>query len=258
MGTEVIEYFNYLRPQSIILDKSENYTIHMFTMARIARTVVPGIPHHIVQRGNRNQNVFFSNSDRFRYLYNLRKISNEYGVAFLSYCLMDNHVHLIAIPEKNDSFSLCFRKAHSIYSRHINSQFDWRGHLWQNRFHSSPLGPSYLYNAIRYVEQNPVRAGMVRNAWDYRWSSAGFHVEIVLSDPLVQLDSNLYSIVDDWRAYLSINPDTLHLLELRKAAKRNRPVGEKQFMKEMNDRFGIPLIARKPGRRNEEIEKGRR
>ena len=225
-------------------------------MARIARLVVPGLPHHIVQRGNRNQSVFFSNSDRFRYLYHLRKISYEYGVSFLSYCLMDNHVHLIAIPEKEDSLSLCFRKAHSIYSRHVNSQFNWRGHLWQNRFHSSPLGPSYLYNAIRYVEQNPVRAGIVRNAWDYRWSSAGFHVGIVFSDPLVQLDGSLNSMVDDWRTYLSINPDTVHLMELRKAAKRNRPIGSVQFMKKMNDRFGIPFTARKPGRYNEKNEKG--
>ncbi len=220
-------------------------------MARIARLVVPGLPHHIVQRGNRNQTVFFSNSDRFRYLYLLRKVSFEYGVSFLSYCLMDNHVHLIAIPEKEDSLSLCFRKAHSIYSRHVNSQFNWRGHLWQNRFHSSPLGPSYLYNAIRYVEQNPVRAGIVGNAWDYRWSSAGFHVGIVVSCPLVQLDSSMYSMVDDWRTYLSISPDTVHLLELRKAAKRNWPIGSKQFMNKMNDRFGIPFTARKPGRYNE-------
>ncbi len=223
-------------------------------MARIARVVVPGLPHHIVQRGNRNQSVFFSNSDRFRYLYLLRKISYKYGVSFLSYCLMDNH--MIAIPEKEDSLSLCFRKAHSIYSRYVNAQFDWRGHLWQNRFHSSPLGPSFLYNAVRYTEQNPVRAGIVRNAWDYRWSSAGFHVGKVLSDPLVQIDNNLYSMVDDWRTYLSINPDTVHLLELRKAAKRNRPIGSKQFMKNMNDRFGVPFTARKPGRYNEKVEKG--
>ncbi len=225
-------------------------------MARIARLVVSGLPHHIVQRGNRNQTVFFSNSDRFRYLYHLRKISFEYGVSFLSYCLMDNHVHLIAIPEKEDSLSLCFRKAHSIYSRHVNSQFNWRGHLWQNRFHSSPLGPAYLYNAIRYVEQNPVRAGIVRNAWDYRWSSAGFHVGILFSDPLVQLDGSLNSMVDDWRTYLSINPDTVHLMELRKAAKRNRPIGSKQFMNKMHDRFGVPFTARKPGRYNEKNEKG--
>lgn len=226
----------------------------MFTMARVARVVVPGLPHHIVQRGNRNQSVFFSDSDRFKYICLLGKIACEYDVSFLSYCLMDNHVHLIAIPEKEDSLSLCFRKAHSIYSRHINSRFDWRGHLWQNRFHSSPLGPSYLYSAIRYVEQNPVRAGMVRNSWDYRWSSAAFHTGDRDSDLLVDRNTKLDIFIKDWREYLSINPETVQVLKIRKAAIRNRPAGRCWFLKRMENILGIQAEPLKRGRPLKESE----
>ncbi|NOQ22323.1 MAG: transposase [Candidatus Aegiribacteria sp.] len=217
-------------------------------MARTARVVVPGLPHHVVQRGNRNQTVFFSNSDRLRYLNLLRKASFEFDVTFLSYCLMDNHVHLIAIPEKEDSLSLCFRKAHSIYSRYVNSQFDWRGHLWQNRFHSSPLGPSYLYNAIRYVEQNPVRAGIVRNTWDYNWSSAAFHTGDRDSDLLVDRNTKLDKFIEDWREYLSIDLGTVQVLKMRKAAKRNRPAGRHWFLKRMENILGIQAEPLKRGR----------
>ena len=217
-------------------------------MARIARVVVPGLPHHIVQRGNRNQTVFFSDSDRLRYLYLLRKIAFEYGISFLSYCLMDNHVHLVAIPEKEDSLSLCFRKAHSIYSRHINSQFDWRGHLWQNRFHSSPLGPSYLYNAIRYVEQNPVRAEMTLNPWDYRWSSAGFHTGHRKNDLLLNRYSDIHIDIENWQEYLSIDLETIQLLKIRKAAKMNRPAGRYWFLKRIENTHGISAVPQQRGR----------
>ncbi len=217
-------------------------------MPRSARVVVPGIPHHIVQRGNRNQTVFFSDSDRYTYTLKLRNAAREYGVSFLSWCLMDNHVHLIAIPDKEKSFASCFRKAHSQYAYYINSQYDWRGHLWQCRFHSSPLGPSYLYNAIRYVEQNPVRAGMTLNPWDYRWSSAGFHTGQRKYDLLVNRDSDNHIDIEDWQEYLSIDPETVQILKIRKAAQMNSPVGRYWFLKRMVNTHGINAIPQHRGR----------
>lgn len=217
-------------------------------MARLPRLIVPGIPHHIVQRGNRNQTVFFSDSDRYRYMLLIRNAACEYGISFLSWCLMDNHVHLIAIPEMEKSFASCFRKAHSQYSYYVNSQHDWRGHLWQCRFHSSPLGPSYLYNAIRYVEQNPVRAGMTLNPWDYRWSSAGFHTGQRKYDLLLHSTLNVHIDIDNWQEYLSINPETVQTLKIRKAAKMNSPVGKQWFIKRIVNTHGENSVPNARGR----------
>lgn len=217
-------------------------------MARIARVVVPGLPHHIVQRGNRNQTVFFSDSDRYMYVLMLKKAGGKYGVSFLSWCLMNNHVHLIAIPEMEKSLASCFRTVHSQYAYYINNRYNWSGHLWQYRFNSSPLGPSYLYNAIRYVEQNPVRAGMILNPWDYRWSSAGFHTGHRKHDLLTNSNPDMHINIEDWQEYLSIDPETAQTLKIRKAVKRNCPVGRYWFLKRMEKTHGISAVPQKRGR----------
>lgn len=215
----------------------------MYTMARVARTVIPHLPHHIVQRGNRNQCVFFSDSDRYKYLSLLKKAATQEDVSFLAWCLMDNHVHLVAIPGRQDSFAACFRKAHSQYSFYVNRLKDWSGHLWQYRYHSSPLGPYYLYNAVRYTEQNPVRAGIVKNAWDYPWSSAAFHTGNEHFDPLVSVDSYQFISIDKWDEYLTIEPETEVLIKLRKAARKNRPLARQWYISKMKKIRGISLKA---------------
>ena len=161
---------------------------------------------------------------------------------------MGNHVHLIAIPEMEKSFASCFRKAHSQYAYYVNSQYDWRGHLWQCRFHSSPLGPSYLYNAIRYVEQNPVRAGITLNPWDYRWSSAGFHTGHRKYDLLANNKPDVQIDIEDWQEYLSIDPETAQILKIRKAVKKNNPVGRYWFLKRMEKTHGTSAVPRERGR----------
>lgn len=213
----------------------------MFTMARTARVVVPGLPHHIVQRGIRNQNVFFSDSDRYMYLNFLKKAACESGVSFLSWCLMDNHVHLVAVPDKIGSFARCFRVAHSRYAFHVNRKCQWSGHLWQYRFSSSPLGPYYLYNVVRYSEQNPLRAGMVRRAWDYRWSSARFHAGLVRQDYLVNTDHEILNGIDDWKEYLTIEPETMTTIRIRAAARKNRPLARQWFISVMKKTRDISI-----------------
>lgn len=217
-------------------------------MARRARIVVPKAPHHIVQRGNRRQIVFFSPADKTLYMHLLKKTADEYKVDVICYCLMNNHIHLILVPPEETSLAVCLRKVHSSYSRMINERFDWRGHLWQDRFHSSPLDPAYLYNAVRYVLQNPVRAGLSKNAWDYEWSSAKYHVGERESDLLVENNNLLSELTNDPKDYLSLDLETMHTLALRKAAKANRPLGGKSFLKRMETDYGIPLSPPKKGR----------
>ena len=212
----------------------------MFSMARSSRLVVPELPHHIVQRGTRNQKVFFSDADRSMYLRFLGEAALKHGVSFLAWCLMDNHVHLIAVPAGEKSLAKCFRTAHSRYAFHINRRSDWSGHLWQYRFSSSPLGPFYLYNAVRYAEQNPVRAGIVRNAWDYRWSSAAYHTGRTPSDPLISNAARALEGIEDWDDYLSIEPETEVLLKLRKSAEANLSASRQWYVSAMRSR-GIDM-----------------
>jgi putative transposase len=141
-------------------------------MARIARVIVPDYPHHITQRGNRRQKTFFCKKDYELYKELMAQWSRRYGVEIGAYCLMPNHVHLVAVPQDKESFHKVIGEAHRRYTRHINFREMWRGHLWQGRFASYVMDEGYLREAVRYRELNPVRARLVKNPDEYKWSSA--------------------------------------------------------------------------------------
>ncbi|MCX6570769.1 MAG: transposase [Candidatus Aminicenantes bacterium] len=145
-------------------------------MPRAARIVIPGIPHHITQRGNRRQRVFFSDDDKALYLRLFSKWAEKSGLIVWAYCLMDNHVHHVAVPFKEASLAEALGQTHKAYTKVINEREGWRGFLWQGRFSSYPMDDPYLYRAMRYDELNPVRAKIVENAIEYSWSSARAHV----------------------------------------------------------------------------------
>ena len=144
-------------------------------MARMARVVAPNIPHHIVQRGNRSQKVFFKEHDKKLYIEILIRAAKDYDVSFWAYCLMDNHVHLIAVPQDVTGLAKCIGETHKKYTRIINLRENWKGYLWQGRFLSYPLDKRYLYSAMRYIELNPVHAGICKDPRQYPWSSYNFH-----------------------------------------------------------------------------------
>lgn len=144
-------------------------------MPRLARTVFAGIPHHITQRGNRRENVFFTDDDRHLYLKWLTEYCERHQVEVLAYCLMTNHVHLVLVPSTETGLQQVLKPLHMRYAQHVNRCRGWKGHVWQGRYFSSPLDESYTWAAIRYVERNPIRARMVRKAERYRWSSAAGH-----------------------------------------------------------------------------------
>ena len=134
-------------------------------MPRQARVVIPGLPHHVTQRGNNRFDVFFTDDDRLGYLGLLREQCAKYGVRILGYCLMTNHIHLVAIPAREESLNLGVGRTHFIYTQIINRLHGRSGHLWQGRFHSCPMDDAYTVTAMRYVERNPVRAKMTRMPW---------------------------------------------------------------------------------------------
>ena len=145
-------------------------------MPRIARVVAPGLPHHITQRGNRRQETFFCKEDYQSYLAFMAEWCQKSQVEIWTYCLMPNHVHLIAVPKSEEGLRRAIGEAHKRYSNRINSREGWRGHLWQGRFSSYPLDEAYLLTASRYIEMNPVHARLVKAPEDYPWSSASAHL----------------------------------------------------------------------------------
>jgi len=172
-------------------------------MARIARVVLPDVAHHVTQRGNRRLPVFFSDEDRAFYCQLLRDGLSRADVACLAWCLMDNHVHLILVPRTADGLRAALGEAHRRYTRHVNFREGWHGHLFQARFASYPMDDAHLLAAIRYVENNPVAAGLVPHAEDWRWSSAQSHVagRRVVGDLLTDL-SRPELAISNWRAML--------------------------------------------------------
>lgn len=213
-------------------------------MARIARVVVPGIGHHITQRGVRSMNIFRGDEDKKYYLKLLSELSLHEGLEIHAYCLMDNHVHLLAIPKAEDSLRKAIGETHRIYTRKINFEQKVRGHLFQERFFSCPLSESHYIAAARYIERNPVRAKMCKQAWDYKFSSAKYHSGQVLTDPLLtKMDWHFSG--KEWREFL--REECLGINEIRKCTKTGRPVGDTEFVKKLENITGRNLRLKKPG-----------
>ena len=216
-------------------------------MARISRIVVVGYPHHITQRGVRSMDIFKSDSDRTTYLQFIKEETQRCEIDILSWCLMTNHVHFVAVPHDESSLAKGFGQAHKRYTRMKNFSEGVRGYLFQGRFSSCVLDERHLLAAVRYVERNPVSAGIVKNAWEYPWSSAAYHVGNIADDVLVK-DRSLYGLVNDWRIYLSGEKED-EFNTIRKATRTGRPAGNEDFIITMEGRTGRVLRRAKPGRK---------
>ena len=145
-------------------------------MSRLARIVVPGLPHHVTQRGNRREAIFFEDGDHEIYRDLLAEQTVKAGVEVWAYCLMPNHVHLILMPGETDALGRAVGETHRRYTNFINARGRWTGHLFQSRFASVALDHTHLMRAVRYVSLNPVRARFVSRAEDWRWSSVRAHL----------------------------------------------------------------------------------
>ena len=214
-------------------------------MPRLARVVVPGVPHHVTQRGNRRCDVFEDDRDRAMYLSLLREYAGRYALDIQAYCLMTNHVHFVAVPRSGESLGRTFRDTHQAYAAKFNRKTGETGHLWQGRFFSCPLDERHFWSAVRYVERNPVRAGVVKAAWQYRWSSAAGHCGL-RDDALLNGDLEQADHVGDWRAFLREEDDEA-VRELRRTTRTGRPCGTESFVKRLENLLARPLTKRKSG-----------
>lgn len=215
-------------------------------MARMARIVIPGLPHHVTQRGNRRQDVFFEDFDYAAYQEFVRACCDRAGVQVWAYYLMPNHVHLILVPKTVDGLHRALREAHRRYTVRINERNDWRGYLWQGRFASFPMDERHLFAAARYVELNPVRAGLVRRPEEWLWSSARSHLGHESGDPLVD-PAPLLELVPDWRDFLTAGLTVKELDDLRLHERTGRPLGAESFIAGLEVQTGRMFKKRPPG-----------
>ncbi len=221
-------------------------------MARIGRIVAGGLPHHITQRGNRRQKTFFCDEEYALYIKLMAEWCTRWQVEVWAYCLMPNHVHFIAVPESQDGLCRAIGEAHRRYTRHINFREGWRGHFWQGRFASYPMDENYLVATARYVELNPVRAGLVADAEMYPWSSASAHISgqdntLVKVTPLIE-------IVGDWREFLAGNINQKTAEVIRHHERIGRPLGSEAFIEQLEVKLGRSLRKRKPGPKRKDSE----
>ncbi len=217
-------------------------------MSRVGRIVVPGFPHHVTQRGNRQADVFTVDEDREAYLRFLKKYSERHGLNVWAYCLMTNHIHLVVVPEREKSLGLVLRDVHTVYAMRFNTRANLSGHVWQGRFHSCPMDGSHLWAAVRYVERNPVRAGLVQRAEEYQWSSAAAHCGL-LHDIVLANDFPPAGVIDDWKEWLSGREDDVSVNDIRRLTHTGRPCGSPEFITQLENLLKRTLGPKKRGRK---------
>jgi len=212
-------------------------------MPRIARVVAVGEAHHITQRGNYRQKIFRSNKDREQYLAWIKEYSDKFGLSVLAYCLMNNHIHLIAVPGKEDALSKTLNNTHMRYAQYFNKKLKAKGHLWQGRFYSCVLDNRHLLAAAKYVERNPVRAGLVKQPWEWKWSSSVDNVagKTLLFD-YIELGSQA------WKDYTMQQDEKGLCGEIRAHTQTGRPLCDCAFIAELEKKLDRKLIVRPRGR----------
>jgi putative transposase len=217
-------------------------------MSRLARIVVPGFPHHVTQRGNRREPIFFEDGDQEIYCDLLAEQTLKAGVEVWAYCLMPNHVHLILVPSDAVGLGRAVGEAHRRYSNFVNARGRWSGHLFQRRFASVVMDESHLIAGVRYVSLNPVRAKLVSRAEDWPWSSVRAHLAekddgLVTVKPVLDRIENLAAVL-----HLS-EADADTFSRLRRAEGSGRPLATPEFVNGLEKMLGRPIARRAPGRK---------
>jgi putative transposase len=219
-------------------------------MSRLARAIAVGCAHHITQRGNNRQPVFLVDEDRQVYLELLREQADKYGLEILAYCLMDNHIHLVAIPHKEDALAKAVGRTRLRYTQYFNRSHQRSGHLWQGRFSSCALDGRHLWLALKYVELNPRRAKLCRRAWQYAWSSAAAHTNEKAESELLNLPRWYKRMsADQWRKELAAGLTDSEVARIRLRTNTGRPLGGDSFLSKLETLLGRrvrPLPAGRP------------
>ena len=225
-------------------------------MPRLPRVMSSGLPQHLIQRGNNGERCFFAEPDYIAYLHWLARAASAYRVSVHAYVLMPNHVHLLATPGMDGGISRMMQYLGRHYVQYINKTYHRRGTLWERRFLASLIDTECcLLSIYRYIESNPVRAGMVVSPEQYRWSSARAHV--ALNGETFLADHDKYLRLGDTpqaraQVYLESSRKPLDeevLAEIRLAIRRGVPLGSDGFKDQIEHQLGRRVRLRKPGRK---------
>jgi putative transposase len=219
-------------------------------MARLPRVIAVDGPHHVTQRGNGRRFILDSDTDRRVYLDLLKQSLALHGVAMMGYCLMSNHVHLVLVPGRAESLGLALKHAHGRYASYWNAIHHSSGHVWQGRYYSCPLDEAHVWEALRYTELNPVRAGLVAESASWIWSSAAVHcaAEPDSEGLALELWQSRWNF-DSWRAFLEVKESASELAAIRMSTHTGRPLGTVEFVHALERSTRRPLAPQKRGRR---------
>ncbi|MBI5779628.1 MAG: transposase [Planctomycetes bacterium] len=217
-------------------------------MPRIARAVAVGFPHHVIQRGNNREKIFFAEVTREKYLNWLKEYADTWGVKILAYCLMTNHIHLLVKPDKMESLAKMMQGLNVSYTRYINKRYKRTGRLLEGRYHSCIIDEEpYLWAVARYIEQNPLRAGMVKAPEEYPYSSARAHItgqpNEALTDELITEDDR-----SDYTEFIKAPSPKREIERIRITTKRGMPLGGDIFVERLERRLKRRFTKKKSGR----------
>jgi putative transposase len=208
-------------------------------MARPTRIVIPGAAHHVVQRGNRSSGLFFTDADRRRYLDLLAQYAALHRLQVFAWCLLPDQVHLVVVPEDRDSLAATMKSLNTRYSTHLRQTRGKRG-LLRGRFRSCPMDEPHTWEAVRYVERCPLRAGLIVRPDRYGWSSAGGHAGL-RKDPLLSGALESRGIVKNWVDWLRAGEDAAMVETIRASTRTGRPAGDEEFIARIENLTGRPL-----------------
>jgi putative transposase len=217
-------------------------------MPRIARAIATGFPHHVIQRGNNREKVFFDKKDREQYLSLLKKYADTWDSPILAYCLMSNHVHLLTRPREEESLYKMMQGVTLCYTQYINREYKRTGRLWESRYHSCIVDKEqYMWAVARYIEQNPTRARIVKKEEDFPYSSVRAHIQGVKDEVL---NEELFEEGQrkDYREFLKANIPKEEISKIRYSTKTGRPFGSGTFVRSMERKLDKRFLLKLPGR----------
>jgi putative transposase len=221
----------------------------------LARVVAVDIPHHVTQRGNGRRFILDADADRVVYLNLLRQNTELYSVSLIGYCLMSNHVHMVVVPHKTDGLALALKDTHGRYASYWNAGHNSSGHVWQGRYYSCPLDQSHLWEALRYTELNPVRAGLVTEAESWIWSSAAAHCGTEAAEGCLEMEMwRQHWDVSNWQKYLTAGGTESEITAIRQCTHTGRPLGTAEFIHFLEEATQRRLAPRKGGRPGKSVE----
>ena len=224
-------------------------------MARLARVVIPGLPHHVTQRGNARRYILDAEADREVYLDLLNGNLEQHSVSLIGYCLMSNHVHLVIVPRKVDGMATALKLTHGRYAGYWNAKHRSSGHVWQGRYYSCPLDRPHLWEALRYTELNPVRSGLVAEPESWTWSSAAIHCGTAVTNRLLSMEPwRERWDVSSWKNYLLAGETESEILSMRQSTHTGRPLGTEEFVRDMEKATERTLAPQKGGRPSKAID----